>query len=325
MTAPPATADGAARRRRLVSVLKYAALAAVLAWCLAYLARNWDEAERALAAARPRWALLGGSAGVVLAAYAVLIQVWRSILGGAGEYLAYAPAARIWTVSNLGKYVPGKVWQMSAMALMARAQGVSGVAAAGSSVLSTLVTLVTGLAVTVMTGSGVLPDRRAALAAAVASIVALGVMPVGLPIGERLVRRATGRDVTFPRLAPRAFVVAVVGSSVAWLLLGTGFHLLGRGLGIIDIPLPASIAAFVGSYLVGFLALFAPGGVGAREGAMQGMLRGVGVAEGEALVLVVSSRLWLTVLEIVPALVFLAAGALWPRRDEVAATARGDA
>ena len=199
---------------------------------------------------------------------------------------------------------------MSAMALMAREQGVSGVAAAGSSVLSVLVTLVTGFAVTAMTGAGVLPDRRAALAAALATIVALAVMPIGLPLGERMVRRATGREVTFPRLAPRAFVVAVVGSSLGWLLLGSGFHLLGRGLGVVDIPLPASVAAFVGSYLAGFLALFAPGGVGAREGVMQGMLRGMGVPDGEALVLVVASRLWLTVLEILPALVFIAAGAV---------------
>lgn len=325
MTAPAATEDGATSRRRLLTLLRYAALAAVLVWCVAYLARHSDEAQRALAATRPRWGLLAASAAVVLAAYAILIQVWRSILGGAGEHLAYGPAARIWTVSNLGKYVPGKVWQMSAMALMARAQGVSGVAAAGSSVLSTLVTLVTGLAVTVMTGAGVLPDRRAAVAAALATLVALGVMPVGLPLGERLVRRATGRDVTFPRLAPRAFVVAVVGSSAAWLLLGGGFHLLGRGLGVVDVPLPASIAAFVGSYLVGFLALFAPGGVGAREGAMQGMLRGLGVAEGEALVLVVASRLWLTVLEIAPALVFIAIAAVQRPRGEAGTAGARDA
>ena len=325
MTAP-AAADGATRRRRLLAVLRYAALAVVLAWCVVYLARHWGEAERALATTRPRWSMLAASAAVVLGAYAILIQVWRSILAGAGEHLPYGSAARIWTVSNLGKYVPGKVWQMSAMALMAREQGVSGVAAAGSSVLSTLVTLVTGLAVTVMTGAGVLPDRRAAIAAALASLVALAVMPVGLPIGERLVRRATGRDVTFPRLAPRAFVIAVVGSSLGWLLLGTGFHLLARGLGVVDLALGASVAVFVGSYLAGFLALFSPGGVGVREGTMQGMLRGLGVPEGEALVLVVSSRLWLTVLEILPALIFLLVGGLRRSRvDEVPAPTAGDA
>jgi glycosyltransferase 2 family protein len=310
MTAPDQPTGGVARRRGVLAFAKFAALAVVLAWCVWYVWRHWADARLALATTQPRWSLLAASAAVVLAAYAVLIQVWRSILAGAGEHLPYGPAARIWTVSNLGKYVPGKVWQMSAMALMAREQGVSGVAAAGSSVLSQLVTLVTGLAVTVMTGAGVLPDRRAAIAAALVSLVALAVMPVGLPIGERLLRRVTGRDVTFPRLAPRAFVVAVVGSTLGWLLLGTAFHLLGRGLGVVDLPLPASIAAFVGSYLAGFLALFSPGGVGVREGTMQGMLRGLGVPEGEALVLVVASRLWLTVLEILPALVFIAAGGL---------------
>jgi uncharacterized membrane protein YbhN (UPF0104 family) len=316
MTAPAPTSSQSTRRRTLIASLKYVALAIVLAWCVRYFVRHWDEAEQALAGTHPRWSLVLGSAVVVLGAYAVLIQVWRAILTGAGERLAYGAAARIWMVSNLGKYVPGKVWQMSAMAMMAREQGVSGVAAAGSSVLSQLVTLVTGFAVTVTTGAGVLPDRRAAIAAVLASVLALAVMPIGLPIGERLLRRALGRDVTFPRLAPGAFAIAVVGSSIGWLLLGIGFYLLGRGLGVVDLPLPASIAAFVGSYLAGFLALFSPGGVGVREGTMQGILRGLGVPEGEAIVLVVASRLWLTVLEIVPALLFLAAGAM--RRPGVA-------
>ena len=43
-----------------------------------------------------------------------------------------ASAARIWTVSNLGKYLPGKVWAIAGMALMARQAGVSPAAATGS-------------------------------------------------------------------------------------------------------------------------------------------------------------------------------------------------
>src|SRR5690349_13818097 len=99
MTAPAPAAH--AGRRRAIAVLKYLALAVVLAWCIVYLARHWADARLALATTHPRWSLLLGSAAVVLAAYAVLIQVWRAILAGAGEHLRYGPAAHIWTVSNL--------------------------------------------------------------------------------------------------------------------------------------------------------------------------------------------------------------------------------
>jgi uncharacterized membrane protein YbhN (UPF0104 family) len=178
-------------------------------------------------------------------------------------------------------------------------------------VLSTLVTLVTGLAVTVLAGAQVLPDRRAAIVGAVACLLALAVMPIGLPLGERMLRRVTGRDVAFPRLAARTFLTAVVGTSLGWLLLGTGFHLLGRGLGVVDLTVSTSVAVFVGSYLAGFLALFSPGGLGVRETTMQKLLEASGATSGDALVLVVASRVWLTLLEVLPALVLLAAGTSW--------------
>ena len=298
----------APRGRPWIRALKAAAILLTLGYVVRELARHRDAATRALAGTTPSWMELAGSALVVLLAYLILIQVWRALLAGAGQHLGFWPAARIWTVSNLGKYVPGKVWQMSAMAVMAREQGVSGVAAAGSAVLSTLVTLVTGFAVTMLFGAEVLTDRRVAVAAVVVLVAAIAAAPWLLPLAGRLARRATGRDVTLPRLAPRALAVAVLGSTAAWVLLGLGFHLLARGLGVAGPRPPASIAAFVGSYLLGFLAVFAPGGVGVREGAMHIALRQVGLGVGEALVLVVASRVWLTLLEIVPALLFLAYG-----------------
>lgn len=315
MTTPdPSLPLPASPRGGALRALKVVLLLAVLGACAWYLVHHWEEGRAALAGTTPRWGPLAGSAAAVLAAYAVLIGVWRAILAGAGERLAFWPAARIWTVSNLGKYVPGKVWQMSAMALMARDRGVSGVAAAGSALLSTLVTLVTGLAVTVLTGTRALP-AAATLVAAVVMVAGLAALPFVLPLGERMARRLTGRELVFPRLGLRALAIAVVGSSLGWVLLGLGFHLLGRGLGVLDLPVTTSIAAFTGSYLVGFVTLFSPGGVGTREGTMQTMLEGAGVATGEALVLVVASRLWLTVLEILPALLFLAGGALERRRS----------
>jgi uncharacterized membrane protein YbhN (UPF0104 family) len=188
-------------------------------------------------------------------------------------------------------------------------------------VLSTLVTLVTGLAVTVLAGAQVLSDRRAALVGAVACLLALAVMPIGLPLGERMLRRMTGRDVAFPRLAARAFLTAVVGTSLGWVLLGTGFHLLGRGLGVVQLTLPTSVAVFVGSYLAGFLALFSPGGIGVRETTMQEFLEAAGVTSGDALVLVVASRVWLTMLEVLPALLLLALGTSWRAAPPAASVA----
>jgi uncharacterized membrane protein YbhN (UPF0104 family) len=66
------------------------------------------------------------------------------------------------------------------------------------------------------------------------------------------------------------------------------------------------LAVFTGSYLAGYLALFAPGGIGVREVVLVTAMVQYGLATtAQAEVIAFASRLWLTVLEIVPGLVFL--------------------
>jgi cbb3-type cytochrome oxidase subunit 3 len=95
---------------------------------------RWDELH-------PAWGLLALSGFVVLISYAVLIETWRRTVEAWGAQIAWTSAARIWFVSNLGKYVPGKVWQIGAMSLLAEQSGVPAVAAVGSSLVVNLVNL----------------------------------------------------------------------------------------------------------------------------------------------------------------------------------------
>ena len=97
------------------------------------------------------------------------------------------------------------------------------------------------------------------------------------------------------------------------LLFGLAFHALGIGLLRHATGDAAdSVAVFTLSYLAGFLALIAPGGIGVREGVMALLLTRAGIATpSEATWLVVASRLWLTVLEILPGAALLAVS---PRR-----------
>ncbi|HET9040750.1 MAG TPA: hypothetical protein VFN40_11295, partial [Gemmatimonadales bacterium] len=89
------------------------------------LMRNWTELRSQPLAwhIEPGWLLL--SALVVWAMYALLIVAWRLMLAGWGQQLDGWAAARIWTVSSLGKYLPGKVWAIAGMALMAQRAGIA--------------------------------------------------------------------------------------------------------------------------------------------------------------------------------------------------------
>jgi uncharacterized membrane protein YbhN (UPF0104 family) len=81
--------------------------------------------------------------------------------------------------------------------------------------------------------------------------------------------------------------------------------MLARGL-VPDTPLPltAAIGAFTLGYILGLLALFAPGGVGVRELVLIGLLAPF-LGSGGAVAVSVASRLVLTVLEAAAALVTL--------------------
>ena len=52
---------------------------------------------------------------MVFLTYAMQIESWRRILAGWGQHLAFGPAARTWSVANLGRYVPGKVWSVAGL------------------------------------------------------------------------------------------------------------------------------------------------------------------------------------------------------------------
>jgi glycosyltransferase 2 family protein len=82
----------------------------------------------------------------------------------------------------------------------------------------------------------------------------------------------------------------------------------------------AYIAVYTGSYLAGYLALFAPGGVGVREAVLVlAMPRFQLASAADAAVIAITSRLWLTVLEIVPGVLLLrrpTAGAARPDHSD---------
>jgi uncharacterized membrane protein YbhN (UPF0104 family) len=244
---------------------------------------------------------------VVLASYAALIETWRRTVVAWGERLAWGDAARIWFISNLGRYVPGKVWQIGAMGVLAQDAGVSGVAAVGSSLVVNLVNLLAAALVVLLSGAkAIAPD--ALLPGFILFAMFAIATPWALPPLVRIARRVTGKEIAEPKVPARAILTALVGCTFAWALYGVAFRLLAVALfGHASGTASSYIAVFTLSYLIGYLFLISPGGIGAREIALTSMLPAAGLEGGAAAtLLVIVSRLWLTVLEATPGLLLLA-------------------
>ncbi|HEX6575832.1 MAG TPA: lysylphosphatidylglycerol synthase domain-containing protein [Gemmatimonadaceae bacterium] len=291
------------------TVAQWLLAAAIIWFAIRALRGQWALAGERLRSLTPNWALIGLATLIVLATYVLLIETWRRVIIASGETLRFRDAARIWFVSNLGKYVPGKIWSIAAMSMMARRSAVSAGVAAGSSILIQLVTIAAGIAVVLACGASLVDNPLVVAAVAVAIIAVVALSPRLIEIAAKWAGSLTGKQLSIPRLSAAVIWMTAASSALSWILYGVAFQLFVRGiLGSSAGATTSYIAVYAASYIIGFLALFAPGGAVVRESAIvTGMVRFALSGRADALAVAVTSRLWLTVTELVPGLAYMAA------------------
>lgn len=289
--------------------LLQAALGALVLW-LAYrsVRSYWDDIQAQPIVWTIRWELVVGSLIVTWAMYAALIWGWREVLHGWRQWIKAVDAARIWTISSLGKYIPGKVWAIAGMAMMAERNGVSGAAATGSAIIMQLVSMATGaVAALALTGTSLLERVPGGAYGAIA--LAIGALFCAIALTSPSLTRRIGFIVRRPDavqpVEPASLAAAIFANLIAWGGYGLALQLLALGT-MPDVQLPWSMAtgAFAASYLAGYLMLLLPGGLGVREGVLFVLLKDT-IGPGNALALAAVSRLTLTVNELGAAVPFL--------------------
>jgi len=258
---------------------------------------EWDVIRGQPWRLHPGWLLC--SAAVVWLDFLIMIQLWRVLLCTVSQKrLRFGTAFRITVLSNLGKYVPGKVWTFLGMVFLLRREGYTLPEALASTVLHQAFTLITGavfvavvLGPRIISGVAVIP----LILGCVLSVVVL--YP---PLFSRLLNwglRLLKREPLTIKLSFAKSVALFAAYFVAWIVYGTSFWCLLRGIGIHPGTFADTVAAFGAAYLIGFLAMFAPGGLGVREGALT-VLLAPQLQPGLAAFVAVVARLWMTMMEL---------------------------
>jgi uncharacterized membrane protein YbhN (UPF0104 family) len=280
--------------------------------------------------ADPQTGPLALASALLLIAYGLAARMWGWMLRDVGGTDPGTRASiQLLLAANLGRYVPGKIWQLAGLAVLARRRGLPAVAAAGSSLLVQGFTLVATLVwalpilpfgigdalrgVTDVPGAagGGAAGAGAAGGATSALVPLMGVLVGGLilaslpPVthrGIRLLYRLGRQPVAEAPTPGWSFGTRWLGKNlVLWGIYGLAFALFVHGLGFAVAILP-TMAAFAASYLLGNLVVAAPAGLGVREVALASLLLpALGAA---AMPVAILARLWMTVLEVVPAVVF---------------------
>jgi glycosyltransferase 2 family protein len=257
--------------------------------------KNWSEFRSLDVSLHPRPAWIALSVLAVFLTYAIQVQSWRRVLAGWAQRLSYGRAARIWLVVNLGRYIPGKIWSVAGLVVLAQRAGVEPWAAGASAFAMQALGIGTAAAVVAAATPGAVSPLRLGAAAL------LAVATVAVLVWDRAARtaaRLVSSTAEFAPLPLTAVAESAALSLLSWITYGVAFWLLARGLGLPGaLPLTTAAGVFALGYILGLLALFAPGGVGVREAVLIGLLTPA-VGAGGAVGLSVASRILLTLTEV---------------------------
>ena len=273
-------AERATERR--VRVLAQLLLVAALVFVALKVRSIWHGGHVELA--KVDWAALAGSFVLAAVGTAAGALIWLVILDGLGVKPRLRWAG-LFFQAQLGKYIPGSIWQYAGRAAVARTNGIPSGRSACPSPSSS-------------------PRQQSPRARWQRFLSAGGARSILAAVAVLLV--AGGRPAR-SRLPAYVTIRATLLYLPVWLLLGASFWLCARGL--VAVPagdLALYMGAFAVAWLAGLLAIYAPGGLGVREAVLVALLHGrIGAAD--ALVVAAASRLMLILADVLLAAVSTAA------------------
>jgi glycosyltransferase 2 family protein len=273
------------------------------------------------------WLLV--AAFVYLLAYTVWGLYYVILLNNQGAHASAATGLRAYFISQMGKYVPGKILVIIIRVGMLRGIGISRTAIGITAMYESLVWVGAGALVGVV----LLPESLwqglgAQLEARGGSLPELNrywlILPIALaPIGlvglnrfvNRINRWRKGADAKqFPRVKLHMVIFGLAFDAVGWFVLGGCLLLTLVGLQP-DGPISAAeycnlVSINAIAYVLGFIAFFMPAGFGVRDLALQLLLAvelkarlnlGAAEADGLAAILAVWFRLLGTTSELLMA------------------------
>lgn len=270
--------------RRALRVAWFVILLAGLALALR---SRWAEVRDELATlgAAELWL----SMGVALLGVGASSGIWHQMLTGLGEPLPLRVSLRIFFVGQIGKYLPGAVWPAVTQAALAREHGVAPRATVSAVTLFLWVHLITGTAVAVLilAVSGRLPLVTLLTVPVLVALLTPRLLGWSLQTLFRLARRRPLRQ-----LPDATHLLGACAWALAmWVCYGVHLHLLTAA---VDDPVGVIPGAgvFAAGWVVGFVLLIAPAGVGPREAAIVALLP---LSAGAGLVVALVSRLMMSV------------------------------
>jgi hypothetical protein len=237
---------------------------------------------------------------LLLAGFAFLVASWNVLLAKSGWPVRFGEGLAALGLSILGNYLPGKVWL-----IMGRAGYIAERRAyplAKVSVLSVHAQLVSLWAGLLLGGLGAFAVGGMAiwgpLILLLWLVLTLTIFSRGVhALVARGIDKLVGCHVSIPLLSFASTSHAIVLALLTWVCWSLAFYLFLISLGLAGVSLGDGLA-FPLAATLGVLAIFAPGGLGAREGVLVAYLVLAGQSAADATSVALAARLWFLVAEL---------------------------
>jgi uncharacterized membrane protein YbhN (UPF0104 family) len=262
------------------------------------LARDWHKIP---------WHQVKLSIPLLISAFSVMFVwmvvyglTWKVLLKGLNERISLFNSVSVLAVSQIGKYIPGKLWFTFGRMYLAKKHGVSEAKTAVSTAMELALSLLAavilfGLAVALIP-RGTVPSR-VYLAFMLVPFCIVVVYPPILNRFTGFILRRLHQPVFEVRMTFLRLLATLGLFVLMWIIQGSGCYLLIRSFYPLDLSrLPMVAGAFALSWILGFIVLISPAGLGVRESIFTFALRLV-MPEPVAIIAALLSRVWITVSE----------------------------
>ena len=255
----------------------------------------WSQGDAITAAARrfdgeAAVLALGAALGHVLMSY----WAWRVLRPGGSERLSARQARSLFFLSQVGKYLPGGIWQFIAAAELGKEAGIGRRETMASFVFALVAAIAAGATLAIARLAEQLDQSGLGPWWFAAALLPLAVLL--FPPMARLIARVAGIARVPP---PRTLAVSALLAIGTWFFAGAMLASLASALGydgsVSSIVLYS--AYYAAAWIAGFLVLIAPAGIGAREGVLIALLSAQ-MPLAEAALVALMARIFVTIVDL---------------------------
>lgn len=269
-------------KQRLISVGKSAWLVLIFGGVAFYLIRNFDQVMAHLDAVSAYRLLLAGA--FLTVGRLLLVELSRWSVRVAGGAIGYERMFYINSISQLAKYLPGGIWHFVGRAGYYHTENLTPKQTTKAIIVENIWLVTSACCVGAFFIVAYAAD-------AASGLLLLGLLAAWIGI-QVLVVRLHGEGAILTEI-----IILLALQAVIWFLLGLSLWAI-----VPEASTPGLFALVIGafcvSWAIGYLTLFAPSGLGVREGVMLALLA-VAIAPAQVIVFVTLHRLIWVAVEVV--------------------------